>query len=205
MFNAIAIAFAILMALAFLACIIAAWFAKDPCCEPDQGLLDAQPWAIDPNSPTANLSPVAETGLLQLDYLQELIAANKAKDLLQKAAGFCEKHQPNGGSRNCLVCGCETLSRALSKIDYVIGEPNEMEASLFDVDCNEDRVIEAATRLKAQVAEKDTTIKGLCRDLERCGVEIVKLRHELKKCEYLNEKLSEQLNNTKTALHESNN
>ena len=43
MFNAIAIVLAIVVALAFVLCIIASWFAKEPCCNPDQSILDAGP------------------------------------------------------------------------------------------------------------------------------------------------------------------
>lgn len=38
--------------------------------------------------------------------------------------------------------GCKRLSRALSQIDYLFGEPNEMECSTYDIQQNENAVVE---------------------------------------------------------------
>lgn len=78
------------------------------------------------------------------------------RDTTKAAAGFCEKHQPTGGHRNCLVCGCQALSRTISKIDYAISPKNDMEVSLFDVDCNEERVIRAVELMRD---ERDAAVK----------------------------------------------
>lgn len=65
---------------------------------------------------------------------------------LEKAVGLCDEHQPTGGSRNCVICGLMEMSRALSRIDYLLGDPNLMEVSDYDVHANPQVVVE---RLKA--------------------------------------------------------
>lgn len=80
-------------------------------------------------------------------------AVEKERDELRAAAGFCNKHQPNGGARNCLVCGCEALTTALSRISYACEPPNEMECSTFDVYRDEEAVL---AQVKVVVAERDT-------------------------------------------------
>ena len=49
---------------------------------------------------------------------------------------------------NCMMCYAIKLSHIISKIDYLMGEPNDMEVSLYDFDCDEDRVYD---RVKAFV------------------------------------------------------
>lgn len=71
-------------------------------------------------------------------------------DKVKKAAGFCEKHAPKGGARNCLVCACEKLSHALSKISYACGTENEMHQSEYDTHFNEDEVVTQVEVLRSQ-------------------------------------------------------
>lgn len=61
----------------------------------------------------------------------------------KKYAPLCEKHQPNGGCKSgCLICSIQKLTYALSKIDYLCGEENEMECSEFDIWYDENKVVE---------------------------------------------------------------
>lgn len=59
----------------------------------------------------------------------------------EAAAGFCDKHKPDGGHRNCLVCGCENLQHALIRISYLCETPNEMQVSDYSIHYNEDAVV----------------------------------------------------------------
>ncbi len=94
---------------------------------------------------------------LQIQRTKERDAALAEAAQLKAASGFCEKHQPNGGTRNCLVCGCIKLSNALHQIDYALGSPNEMEVSDYSLHANEDAVVErvksALTASRERVAE----------------------------------------------------
>jgi hypothetical protein len=70
------------------------------------------------------------------------------------AAPLCAKHQPTGGARaNCLVCAAQELSAAISRIDYELGEPNEMQVSGYDVHCNPEPVIVGARNVRRELAK----------------------------------------------------
>jgi hypothetical protein len=60
---------------------------------------------------------------------------------------WCVDHDKSGGTTNCLVCACVELSSALSRIDYLLGEPNEMGLSDYDVHCDPDKVVERVRAL----------------------------------------------------------
>jgi hypothetical protein len=81
-----------------------------------------------------------------MEIPEELKTALARIQALEKAAGFCRLHQPDGGERNCLVCAVEMLSRALSEISYLCGEPNEMHVSEYDTHYSELAVVEQVKR-----------------------------------------------------------
>ncbi len=67
---------------------------------------------------------------------------------------WCEEHgKDTGGTRNCLVCGCMELHRALSRIDYLLGQPNEMEVSDYDVHCDPALVVKRVEALFRPLGE----------------------------------------------------
>jgi hypothetical protein len=62
----------------------------------------------------------------------------------RRRAPLCEKHEAGSGSRSgCPYCGLIELHHALSRIDYLCEQPNEMECSAYDVDYDAQRVVRA--------------------------------------------------------------
>lgn len=91
----------------------------------------------------------------ELDRLTTLVSEH------EKSAAWCEKHKPNGGYRAvCLVCACQKLSAALSRISYLCSKPNEMECGPYDVHCDEGAVVEQVRSLTAQVAKLEDELKA---------------------------------------------
>lgn len=97
------------------------------------------------------------------ELCEQLETARNELDEVQKAAGFCHKHQPNGGARNCLVCGCEKLSHALSRIAYACEPSNEMEVSSFDLYCDEEAVV---CQVKSSLAAERTKLEAALKEIE---------------------------------------
>ena len=83
------------------------------------------------------------------DFARKL---ERERDAAIKSAGFCGKHKPNGGVRNCLVCTCGLLSFTLSHISYLCGHPNEMNQSDYDLHYNEQEVVKQVQQL---IQERD--------------------------------------------------
>ena len=88
-------------------------------------------------------------GCTNLETLEEVcqkleLERNRALN----AGGFCEKHQPSGGVRNCVICGMIELTHALHEIDYALSEPNEMELTDYDLHYDEDEVVRKVKDLR---------------------------------------------------------
>ncbi len=75
-------------------------------------------------------------------------------DAYKRATQLCDEHQPSSGSRaECVICGLIEMSRALSRIDYLLGEPNEMEVSGYDLHCDPQLVVD---RVEARTRSPET-------------------------------------------------
>lgn len=82
--------------------------------------------------------------------------------LYKKAFPHCDKHKPVGGHRSgCLICGLIQQADVISRIDYLLGDPNEMECSMFDVDHDEERVLRLAETRIAELQENTARLKAM--------------------------------------------
>jgi hypothetical protein len=100
---------------------------------------------------TISCDYVYTTDQLRAALAAQAEALTAERDALRDAAPLCETHKPNGGKRGvCLVCACQSLSAALSRISYLCGEPNEMGCGPYDVHCEESAVVEQVVALRAE-------------------------------------------------------
>lgn len=101
--------------------------------------------------------PIPPGAYKQLDRTGENLRLRNDLARVRKAAGFCAKHEPDGGARNCLVCGCERLSGALSKIASMCeGYP---EVTAYDCHCNEDLVVKQVEELRSRALQMESIVK----------------------------------------------
>ena len=92
----------------------------------------------------------------------QLAAARAEAERLKQLAPLCDEHGSGDGTRfGCPYCAIQRMQTALSRIDYLIGEPNEMQSSLYDVDYDEKRV---AQDVEATVTRLRGIIKTDCSD-----------------------------------------
>jgi len=113
-------------------------------------------------------------------YVREsvLLTEREAHEEYLKALPTCDEHRPNGGSRSqCVICAQIKLAAALSRIDYLSGQQNEMEVSSYDLHCDEqevvrhvEKLIEAHKRevegLKREIEELKEKLHPTCRDVQ---------------------------------------
>lgn len=114
-------------------------------------------WAGNQEIAICGAEMFADMLVTQYDWLlgwkQRAERAEAALREHQKAAPLCEEHKPHGGTRSgCLVCGLIAQSRALSEIDYLLGPPNEMHVSEYDLSYNAEAVVQRMRKHRERVA-----------------------------------------------------
>lgn len=100
------------------------------------------------------------------EYKKQIADLTEKLHIYEKASGFCEKHKPTAGWCSCLKCVCIELSRAISRIDYALGPPNEMELSAYDVHCEESVVVENAQRAAYKLRKAHDTFLSLAEQIK---------------------------------------
>ena len=93
----------------------------------------------------------------------------------KEAFPVCSEHVPDGGHRSsCLVCDLQKYSNIISRIDYVIGEPNEMEISMFDLDYIPEAVLDRVSALVGERVQNPSF--HLCKNNEMVNKEAASCR-----------------------------
>lgn len=81
-------------------------------------------------------------------YLDDVERLDAELQQWKKATQLCKKHRPSGGTRSmCVICSGEHLQSALSRIDYLLGEPNEYGVSDYDLHYDEEAVVKRVAAL----------------------------------------------------------
>lgn len=102
-----------------------------------------------------------------LTLCDELLAHRRAVDeptVPRRLAPLCDEHGSGAGHKSgCPYCALVKLSHALSRIDYLCGEPNDMQCSGYDVHQSEDAVVEhveaCLSHRRAVEGEKPATLR----------------------------------------------
>ena len=123
--------------------------------------------------------------------VEDTIKMSHELEAERKEFPTCEQHKPSGGARSgCVVCNWMKLSAALARIDYAMDVENEQELSIYDVDCDEERVVRRVIELRKAHAEAasfavtvDHTNSGLAADVEGLKEQLAAERKELEVAE----------------------
>ena len=147
-----------------------------------EGTLSCEPTKFQTDLPVATPTPAlpvtAEDREIIIQRLERELAA------YQKAAPLCDKHKPSDGARSgCVVCGLIELSSALSQIDYLCGEPNEMRVSGYDVHCEPLAVVERVKIKMAELAaEHEMHISNVAYLIQKHDTSLAALAETRKEC-----------------------
>ena len=100
------------------------------------------------------------------------VAVLAPEDLEEKDAERERLHRELAETRAVIAKLRMEHNALLSAIDYAMGPPNEYKCSLYDVDCNGERVLEDVKKLvverdhlKERLIQREATINRLVREL----------------------------------------